>query len=63
VRSKATGKNARATYTVRLKKLPAGKRLFVLYRGAVHELTTEDTGSGHIKFTLNMGDPPIGVGP
>ncbi|HSO12534.1 MAG TPA: hypothetical protein VLT51_09175 [Anaerolineales bacterium] len=63
VRSKATGKNARATYSVKLKKLPAGKRLFAFYRDEVHELATEDAGSGNIKFTLNVGDPPIGTGP
>lgn len=63
VRKKSTGKNADVTYTVKLKKLPEGKRVFALYGGEVHELTAEDAGNGNIKFTLSVGDPPIGSGP
>lgn len=70
IRDKSTGKNANVTYKVKLKKLPKGKRLFALYKDAeedknpkVHELTTENDGTDHIKFTLNVGDPPIGMGP
>jgi len=63
VRNKSTGKNAKATYIVKLKKLPPGKRLFALYDGEVHELTTEDAGNGNLKFSLNVGDPPVGSGP
>lgn len=63
VRSKSTGKDAKATYTVKLKKLPVGKKLFALFSGEVHELTTEDAGNENIKFTLNVGDPPLGTGP
>lgn len=69
VREKSSGKNADVTYKVKLKKLPAGKRLFALYgdpgatKPTVHELTAEDDGPGNVKFTLNVGDPPIGSGP
>ena len=63
VRNKSTGKNAKVTYTVKLKKLPTGKRVFALYGGEPHELSTEDAGNGNIKFTLSIGDPPIGMGP
>jgi hypothetical protein len=63
VREKTSRKNADVTYTVKLKKLPKGKRLFALYNGEVHELTTENAGNGNIKFTLSVGDPPVGTGP
>ena len=63
IREKATGKNKDITYTVTLQALSTGKRLFALYGGAVHELPTHDAGSGKIKFTLSVGDPPIGSGP
>lgn len=62
------GADANVTYKVKLKKLPEGKRLFTLYKDPdgelrVHELTTEDDGMGNIRFTLNVGDPPVGAGP
>lgn len=62
------GPDANITYKVKLKKLPEGKRLFALYKdpddiARVHELTIEDDRAGNIKFTLNVGDPPIGTGP
>lgn len=63
VREKSSGKDANITYKVKLKKLPEGKRLYALYDGEVHELTTEDAGSGNINFELNVGDPPIGSAP
>jgi len=62
VREKSTGRDEDVTYKVTLQSLPAGKRLFALYGGQPHELTTEPEG-GKIKFTLNVGDPPIGSGP
>ena len=70
VRDKTTKKNANVTYKVKLKKLPEGKRLFALYKDSptdaeptVHEITPEDDGPNNIKFTLNVGDPPLGTGP
>ena len=63
VRKKSTGKDEDVTYKVTLERPPAGKRLFALYGGRPHELTTEPGDGGKIKFTLNVGDPPIGSGP
>ncbi len=63
VREKASGKDANVTYNVTLQALPAGKRLFALYDGKPHELTTQSAGKGKIRFTLNVGDPPTGVFP
>lgn len=60
IKEKATGKNKDITYTVTLQALPAGKSLFALYGGEPHQLTTEDAGNGRIKFTLSVGDPPVG---
>ena len=62
VREKSTGKDADVAYKVTLQAPPAGKKLFALYGGGPHELTTEDAGHRKIKFTLNVGDPPIGMG-
>ena len=50
-------------YTVKLKKLPTGKMLFVMYGGATHKIQTTDDDKNKIKFTLSVGDPPVGVGP
>lgn len=63
VRAKSTGKNAKVTYRVTLQALPTGKRLFALYGGGPQEVPTTDVGNGKIRFTLNVGDPPIGSGP
>jgi len=63
VREKSSGKNANVTYKVTLQALPAGKKLFVLYGGEPHEISTDDAGKGKIKFTLDVGDPPIGSWP
>lgn len=60
VREKASGKDASITYTVVLQALPVGRRLFALYDGKPHELKTESAGTGRIKFTLSVGDPPVG---
>ncbi len=49
-------------YTITLDPLPAGKRLFAFYGGQVHELSTQSVGN-RIKASLNVGDPPIGMGP
>ena len=70
--------DADVDYTVKIKKLPAGKRLFVKNKsGNVIEVTQktssdpadanlkysdEDNGN-KIKFSWNIGDPPIGSGP
>ena len=63
VRNKASLKNANITYTVTLQTLPAGKRLFALYDGTPHEIKPQDAGKGRVKFTLNVGDPPLGQYP
>lgn len=63
VKDKSTGKNVNVDYTVMLHPLPAKKRLFAFYGNAAHEITPEDAGSGKIKFPLNVGDPPVGMGP
>jgi len=62
VREKSNHKDADVTYKVTLQAAPAGKKLFALYDGEPHELTTEDDSHGKVKFTLNVGDPPIGMG-
>jgi hypothetical protein len=62
VRVKSHGGDAKITYTVTLKKLPPGKTLYALYNNIPNELAVQDAGSGSIKFTLNIGDPPVGMG-
>ena len=62
VREKSTGKDADVTYKVTLEALPAGQRLFALYAGEPHEIETQDAGPRKVKFTLDVGDPPIGMG-
>jgi len=62
VREKSNRKDADVTYKVTLQAPPAGKKLFALYGGEPHELTTEDGGPRKVKFTLNVGDPPVGIG-
>jgi len=70
IRDIKTKDEANVRYKVKLKKLPKGKSLFALYKDSpsdpepkVHELSTEDDGNGNIKFHLNIGDPPVGMGP
>jgi hypothetical protein len=63
VREKASLKDANVTYTVVLQALSAGTRLFALYDGKPHEIQTESAGKGVVKFTLNVGDPPLGKYP
>ncbi len=60
IREKASLKTKDITYTVTLQALPVGKRLFALYDGTPHEIKPEDAGKGRIKFTLSVGDPPVG---
>ncbi|HSB00587.1 MAG TPA: hypothetical protein VLE49_08050 [Anaerolineales bacterium] len=60
VRDKTSLKNANINYTVTLQAPPAGKTLFALYDGEPHEIKTEDAGKGRVKFTLSVGDPPVG---
>lgn len=62
------GPDANVFYKVKLKKLPEGKRLFALYKDPddivrVHKFEIAPDGPGNVKFTLNVGDPPLGVGP
>jgi len=63
VKEKASGKNADVTYKVTLRNIPSGKRLFALYGGEPHEIVTEPSGKGKVKYTLNVGDPPNGLFP
>lgn len=63
VKEKSSGKNANVTYKVTLQAPPTGKRLFVFYDGTTHEISTQDAGSGKVRFTLNVGDPPTGYYP
>lgn len=63
VREKASRKDANVTYNVVLQALPPGRRLFALYDGKPHEIKTESADSGRVKFTLSVGDPPIGSYP
>jgi hypothetical protein len=46
-----------------LQALPTGTRLFALYDGKPNEIKAQDAGKGRVKFTLNVGDPPIGKYP
>jgi hypothetical protein len=50
-------------YTVTLNKLPDGKKLFLKLPAGIVEQGTEQAGTGKIKFTLAIGDPPTGFGP
>ena len=64
VKEKSTGKDANITYTVTLSALPAGKtKLFALVDNSPQEIEIKTGGSGKIKFTLNVGDPPLGYWP
>ena len=64
VKEKSNGHYANLTYTVTLNALPKGKtKLFALVDGAPQELHTSSAGSGKIKFTLDVGDPPTGYWP
>ncbi|MFZ5856020.1 MAG: hypothetical protein ACOYZ6_04250 [Chloroflexota bacterium] len=64
VKDKKTGDFAKIHYTVVLSALPAGKKkLFALVNDVPQELEFQTTGSGKIKFTWDLGDPPIGIWP
>jgi len=77
IRDKSTKQDADVEYTVKLKKLPAGKRFFVKDKNEnVIEVTQKgqkdndnvklkysDAGGGKVKFKWNVGDPPTGAGP
>jgi hypothetical protein len=63
VREKKSGRNFNIQYKVTLQALPVGKRLFYLHNNQPQEITPEDAGSGKIRFTLSIGDPPIGSFP
>jgi hypothetical protein len=63
VKEKSNGSYANINYTVTLNELPKGKKLFVLLSSGIEEVATHSAGSGKIKFTLAIGDPPLGMGP
>ncbi len=63
VREKVSRKDANVQYTVTLQALPAGKRLFYLYNNQPHEISVEDAGGGKARFSLGIGDPPVGTFP
>jgi len=58
---------ANVSYTVTLDKssVEPGKKLYAYYNDQLHDLTTDpsykDQGN-KIKFSLSVGDPPIGTG-
>lgn len=55
---------AKIKYTVVLSALPTGKKkLFALVNDVPQELEFKTAGSGKIKFTWDLGDPPIGIWP
>jgi hypothetical protein len=41
--------------------LPSGKKLYAYYNNRVNELSYTTEGN-KIKFSLNVGDPPVGIG-
>jgi hypothetical protein len=60
---KTMGDYADISYTVSIDALPADKRLFAYYGGQIHEITDFNTDKNKTRFTLTVGDPPIGFGP
>jgi hypothetical protein len=50
------------TYTLKIKSLAEGAKLYAYYDNALHELTYDNEGGGKAKLTLSVGDPPIGAG-
>lgn len=66
IREKSTGNNADVTYTCTVQGLLTGQKLFTLLPGETvpQEVTTDPIGnSGKVRFTLSVGDPPLGAGP
>ncbi|HET9913253.1 MAG TPA: hypothetical protein VFQ13_15260, partial [Anaerolineales bacterium] len=63
VREKESRKDANVNYTVFLQAPPTRKTLFALYDGKPHEIKPEDADKGRVKFTLSVGDPPVGYFP
>jgi hypothetical protein len=77
VRDKNSKKDTNIEYTVKLRGLAAGKRLFVMTKnGKVSEVTSKnpgdpdnarlkysDAGEGNLKFSWNEGDPATGQAP
>jgi hypothetical protein len=66
IREKSTGKNADVTYTGTVQGLTGGQLLFALFPGndVPQQVPTEPIGnSGKVRFTLSIGDPPLGAGP
>ena len=66
IREKSTGRNADVTYTGTVQALPAGQMLFTILPGnsVPQEVTTDPVGNtGKVRFTLSVGDPPVGSGP
>ncbi len=50
-------------YRVFLQQLPDGKKLCAYYNDTVNDVPVQNTGSGKMVFTLNVGDPPTGAYP
>lgn len=64
IKVRETGNYANIFYTVTLNALPPGKtKLFALINNAPQELDFKEIGNGKIKFTLEIGDPPVGIWP
>ena len=62
VREKSNRKDANVSYEVTLQAPLAGQKLYALYGSGPHELKTNNAGPRKVKFTLDVGDPPIGMG-
>jgi hypothetical protein len=54
---------ANIQYTVIMDALPAGQRLFAYYGNQIHEVLNFKTEGGKTRFSLGIGDPPIGLAP
>jgi hypothetical protein len=50
-------------YKVRIQMLPEGEKLCAYYNNAVNDIPVQDAGQNKIEFTLDVGDPPIGIYP
>ncbi len=59
------------SYTVTMQKLPQGKELYYLILSGpqlipadqIHDAGTNDKGKPTVRFTLRVGDPPVGSYP
>jgi hypothetical protein len=50
-------------YRVFLQNLPQGKKLCAYYNSMVNDIPVQNAGPGKVVFTLDEGDPPVGIYP